>query len=97
MSDAVISALITAAVSLFIGALTFVGVLISNGRANRDIQAKLEKNQAVSDTKIDNLTHEVRAHNDFATRIPVCEAEIKELKSDIKILRQTINQYHIHN
>ena len=97
MSDVVISALITGAVSLCIGGLTFIGVIISNSKASRETQSKFDKELAVTNTKVDDLTREVREHNGFATRIPVCEMQIKELQNDIKILRDLINKYHIGN
>ena len=50
------------AAALVSGAVTLVGVLIANGRS-----------QAVTDTKLEELTREVRAHNHFAQRIPVLE------------------------
>ena len=52
--------------SLIGGAVTLVGVLISNG-----------KSQAVMDQKIEELTREVRAHNNFAQRVPVLEEKLK--------------------
>ena len=48
------------------GAVTLLGVLIANGKA-----------QAVTETKIEELTREVREHNDFAHRVPVLEEQIK--------------------
>lgn len=48
------------------GALTLAGVLISNSRS-----------QAVIDTKLEELTREVRAHNNFAQRVPVLEEKLK--------------------
>ena len=41
------------------------------------LEAKLDKAQAVTDTKLDNLTEEVRKHNNFAQKIPVLEEQIK--------------------
>ncbi|WP_251445634.1 hypothetical protein [Vermiculatibacterium agrestimuris] len=48
------------------GSMTLAGVLIANSRA-----------QAVTDTKLEELTREVRAHNNFAQRVPVLEEQIK--------------------
>lgn len=59
MSEAIIVALIT-------GAVTLLGVIISNSKA-----------QAVTDTKLEALTREVREHNNFARRMPVVEEKIK--------------------
>lgn len=47
------------------------------------IDAKVEKISAVTDTKIEELTREVRAHNNFAERIPAIEADIRNLKTAI--------------
>lgn len=70
MSDAIIVALIT-------GGLSLSGVLISNIMAAQNMDAKLEKQQAITDTKLDELTREVREHNNFAKRVPVLEEQIK--------------------
>ena len=53
-------------VALITGGVTLMGVLISNGKA-----------QAVTDTKIEELTREVREHNNFARRVPVLEEQMK--------------------
>lgn len=53
-------------VAIISGVLTLAGVLIANGRA-----------QAVTETKIEELTREVREHNNFARRMPVVEEQIK--------------------
>ena len=53
-------------VALITGGVTLAGVLASNSRA-----------QAVTDTKIDELTRGVREHNNFARRMPVVEEQIK--------------------
>ena len=53
-------------VAIITGAVTLIGVLISNG-----------KTQAVCDTKLDELTREVREHNNFARRVPVMEEQVK--------------------
>ena len=53
-------------VALITGGVTLVGVLISNQKA-----------QAVTDTKLEELTREVREHNNFARRVPVLEEQMK--------------------
>lgn len=53
-------------VALITGGITLVGVLVSNGKA-----------QAVTDTKLEELTREVREHNNFARRVPVLEEQMK--------------------
>lgn len=70
MSEAIIVALITAAA-------TIIAVYIQNRVAQAKMMAELEKHQAVTDTKLDELTREVREHNNFARRMPVVEEQIK--------------------
>lgn len=71
MSD-VLSAVITAVIT---GGVTLVGILISNS-----------KSQAVTEMKIDELTREVREHNNFARRVPVVEEQIRVINHRIKDL-----------
>ena len=59
-------------VALIGGAVTLMGVLIANSR-----------NQAVTDTKLQELTREVREHNNFARRMPVVEEQIKVINHRI--------------
>lgn len=102
MSDAVIAALIT-------GGLALVGVIItchySNKRtkdaitdeyrkANEEIKTEFRVAKAVTDTKIEELTREVRAHNNFAQRMPVVENEIKHINGEIKSIEKDIHKYH---
>ncbi|MDO4810531.1 MAG: hypothetical protein Q3985_01175 [Eubacteriales bacterium] len=46
-------------------------------RSSEAADARLEKGQAVTDTKLEELTREVRLHNNFAQRVPVLEEQIK--------------------
>ena len=73
-------------VALITGGLALVGVVITNVSGNRSVQSKLERNQAVTDTKIEELTREVRLHNGFAERIPVIEEKIKVINHRIEDL-----------
>ena len=68
--EGVIAAIIT-------GGLALVGVIITSIMNNKNIENKLVTAQAVTDTKIDNLTEEVKKHNNFASRLPVVEEQIK--------------------
>ena len=61
------------------GAITLAGVLIANS-----------KTQAVVETKVDELTREVREHNNFAKRMPVVEEQIKVINHRI----EDLEQYH---
>lgn len=83
-------AFIGAGASVIVGVLSFVAVLISNKKANDEMQKKIEVAQAVTDTKIEELTREVREHNNFARRMPVVENEILHIESDIS----TLKEYH---
>ena len=81
MSEAVLSAMIT-------GGLALAGVIISNLLAARKTEAAIRINQAVTDTKLDELTREVRSHNNFAQRMPVVENQIMIMGDQIKELQQ---------
>lgn len=52
-------------------------------RYNDKIQAELEKQNAVQSTQIEELTREVRLHNNFAERIPVIEQKVKTLEKTV--------------
>ena len=70
MSEAIIVAIIT-------GGLSLIGSIVSNNRTAQSMDAKLDKQQAVTETKLEELTREVRLHNGFAQRVPVIEEQIK--------------------
>ena len=59
------------------GAVTLIGVLIDNSRS-----------QAVTDTKLEELTREVREHNNFARRVPILEEQMKVANHRIADLEQ---------
>lgn len=73
-TDSIIAAIITAVIT---GGVTLVGVLIANG-----------KTQAVMETRVEELTREVREHNNFAHRMPVVEEQIKSINHRIKDLEE---------
>ena len=64
-------------VALISGAVTLLGVLIANSRS-----------QAVTETKLDELTREGREHNNFARRMPVVEEQIKDLNRRLSALER---------
>lgn len=74
MSDAVIVAIISGICSLVVGVISAV---ISARATGNDVQKRMEIAQAVTDTKLDELTREVREHNNFARRMPVLEEQMK--------------------
>lgn len=81
-------ALIGAGGSVLVGLFTLIGVIITNNKNSKKVEHKLEISQAVSNTKLEDLTREVREHNNFARRMPVVEQEIRDIKEDIKHLKQ---------
>lgn len=79
-------------VALITGGLAFLGVVVTCNKNNREIQAKLETAQAVTDCKIDELTREVREHNNFAKRMPVVEEQIKVINHRLSDLEHEVNK-----
>ena len=74
--EGIVSAVIT-------GVLALTGVIITNISSNKKIEKKLEIAQAVTDCKIEELTREVREHNNFAHRMPVVEEQIRVINHRI--------------
>lgn len=85
MTEAIIVALITGGLAL-IG--TVVSVSASNRKATQEMTASMQTAQKVTDVKIEELTREVRKHNDFAERIPVLEEKIKVANNRIADLEK---------
>lgn len=81
MSESIIVAIIT-------GGLSLLGAIVSNNRTAQSMDAKLDKQQAVTETKLEELTREVRAHNNFAQRVPVLEEQIKVVNHRIADLEK---------
>lgn len=79
MSEAVLVALIS-------GGLSLVGIVISGLLTARKSEMTVKTSQAVTDTKLEELTREVRAHNHFAQRMPVVEEQIKVINHRISDL-----------
>lgn len=70
-------------VAIITGVLTLIGVIISNS-----------KSQAVMETKVNELTREVREHNNFAKRMPVVEEQLKVVNHRIADLEGEMKNYH---
>lgn len=75
-------------VALITGGLALLGVVITNYRAAKSTESKIETCQAVTDCKLDELTREVREHNNFAKRMPVVEEQIKVINHRITDLEK---------
>lgn len=87
MTEAIIVALISGSVSL-------LGAVISSHAAMKKNEATLRTAQAVTDTKLEELTREVREHNNFARRMPVIEEQIKVINhriSDLEGFQRTVS------
>lgn len=73
--------------ALVTGVFSVIVSLIANSSANKklvnDLKLEVTKNQAITDTKIEELTREVREHNNFAKRMPVVENDIKHIEKKI--------------
>lgn len=76
MTEAIIVALITGACAII------AQMLISKAAADK-MYAALDKHQAVTDTKLEELTREVREHNNFARRMPVIEEKVERLERKV--------------
>lgn len=72
------------AVALISGILTLAGVLLSNVFTHQKMMSEIEKAQAVTDTKLEELTREVRRHNGFAEKIPQLDIRVKNLEENLK-------------
>lgn len=81
MSEAIVVAIIT-------GGLSLIATIVSNNRTAQSMDAKLDKQQAVTETKLEELAREVRAHNNFAQRVPVLEEQIKVANHRIEDLEK---------
>ena len=80
MSEAILVALIT-------GGLSLTGVVVTCLATAKKTEKATAVAQAVTDTKIQELTREVRLHNNFAQRMPVVENEIENIHSTLKELK----------
>lgn len=84
MSEAVIVALIT-------GGLSLAGVVITCMATAKKNETTMKVSQAVTDTKIQELTREVRLHNGFAQRLPVVEEQIKVINHRLDDLEHPVH------
>jgi len=82
VTEAIVTALIT-------GGLSLAGVVVTCLATAKKTEKAAAVAQAVTDTKIEELTREVRTHNHFALRIPVVEEQIKVINHRLKDLETT--------
>lgn len=82
-----VNAIVSIIVALISGGLALIGVIITNKTSEKNIKTTMQTEfkvaQAVTDTKIEELTREVREHNNFARRVPVLEEKIENLEKKV--------------
>lgn len=83
MNESILVAFIT-------GGLSLIGVVFTGMVTAKKTEKAAAVAQAVTDTKLEELTREVREHNNFATRMPVLQQEIRELDRRVT----NLEQYH---
>ncbi len=81
MTESVLTALVT-------GGLSLLGVIVTNLAAAERTRESIRTAQAVTDTKLETLTAEVRRHNSFAEKIPRLEAQMREIERRIGALER---------
>ena len=87
MTESILVALIT-------GCLSLMGVVISSRTSSRKTEQSIQTSMAVTDTKLDELTREVRTHNHFAQRMPVVEEQIKVINHRLEDIEKENSIYH---
>lgn len=75
-------------VAIITGGISLIGTVLTILSASRKTDESLRINQAVTDAKIEELTREVREHNNFARRMPVVEEQIKVINHRIQDLEK---------
>lgn len=75
-------------VAFITGGMALIGVIVSNQATAKKTAGDIHTAQAVTDTKIEELTREVREHNGFAKRMPVVEAQITNINSRVNDLEK---------
>lgn len=78
----------TVLASLITGLLSLVGVMLSNLLSDRRRENTLRTAQAVTDARLEELTREVRLHNNFAQRMPVVEEQIRGIQHRLEDLEK---------
>lgn len=76
--------------STITGSLALAGVIITNLSSNKRIEHQLDKQQAITDTKLEELTREVRLHNNFAQKVPLIEERINIINHELEALENKI-------
>ena len=77
-------------VAIISGLVTLIGTIITVFAGLRSSAQKAAVQQAITATKLDELTKEVRKHNNFAERLPVVEEQVKQLHEKVTDLEDKI-------
>lgn len=77
--------------SIIVGVLALVGVIVTNASSNKAVEQKIVTSQEVMKTEVANLRKEVEKHNNFASRIPVVEEQIKVINHRLNDLENSNN------
>ena len=80
-------------VAVVTGGFSLVGVIVSSLLTARKNEIAIATAQAVTDTKLEELTREVRQHNGFAQRMPVVEEQIKVINHRLVALEEFHNPH----
>lgn len=84
--------------SILVAFISLFGVIYSvnksTAKMQQTLQADIQAHLQVTDVRIEELTREVREHNEFARRIPLAEGEITALKEDVRELRGNLEKLH---
>ena len=72
--------------SIIVALISLAGVIFTQRSSHDKLQQELQMAQAVTDTKLEQLTKEVNEHNNFAHRVPVIEEQIKVINHRIEDL-----------
>lgn len=72
--------------AIIVALITLAGTVITVLASSKKTEQSIKINQAITDTKLEELTREVREHNHFAQRLPVVEEQIKVINRKIEYL-----------
>lgn len=82
LKGATMEIIITVLSTIAVALISLLGTIYTTKAGNEKIQHELDKHNAVQDTKLEELTREVRQHNDFAIKIPVIEQRVTALEKE---------------
>jgi len=78
--------------SLITGVLALVGIIFTNIMSNKQIEHKLEINQATMNVKLDNIAAEVQRHSEGIQQVPVLVEQMKNLERRIENVENQLSK-----